>query len=109
MSNWEKIAEHLYTLLHEAEALAAEMKGELDKLTQELYDSKYLAASRLKLLEEVKQLLDVIYAEDIISSGDLGKVYEKVAEEVGDRWTKKELEDADAKAKEMKKRIWGDD
>ena len=68
----------------EAEALAAEMKGELDKLTQELYDSKYLAASRLKLLEEVKQLLDDIYAEDIISSGDLGKVYEKVAKELGD-------------------------
>ena len=34
----------------EAEALAAEMKGELDKLTQELYDSKYIAASRLELL-----------------------------------------------------------
>ena len=42
-----------------------------------------LAASRLKLLGEVKQLLDVIYAEDIVSSGDLGKVYEKVVEELG--------------------------
>ena len=36
--------------LTKADALAAEMKGELDKLTQELYDSKYIAASRLELL-----------------------------------------------------------
>ena len=76
--------ERLEDVIWKLEMLNDEMKGELDKLTQELYDSKYIAASRLKLLEEVKQLLDVIYAEDIVSSGDLGKVYEKVAEELGD-------------------------
>ena len=49
-----------------------------------LHKAEALAASRLELLEEVRQLLDDIYAEDIVSSGDLGKVYEKVAEELGD-------------------------
>ena len=38
----------------------------------------------LELLREVKKLLDDIYAEDIVSSDDLGKVYEKVAEELGE-------------------------
>ena len=36
-----------------AEALAAEMRGELDKLIQELHDSKYLAAARLKMNNEL--------------------------------------------------------
>ena len=54
------------------------------KLEQDLTQAEALAAKRKELLEEVKQLLDVIYAEDIISSGDLGKVYEKVAKELGD-------------------------
>lgn len=43
----------IYDYAMAAEALAAEMKGELDKLTQELYDSKYLAAARLKMNNEL--------------------------------------------------------
>ncbi len=34
------------------------------------------------LLEEVRQLLDDIYAEDIVSSDDLGKVYKKIEREL---------------------------
>ena len=41
------------------------------------------AASRLELLRDVRQLLDAIYAEDIVSSGDLGEVYEKLVEALG--------------------------
>ena len=37
----------------DAEALVKEMKGELDRMTQELYDSKYLAAARLKMNNEL--------------------------------------------------------
>ena len=40
--------------LENAEALAKEMRGELDKLTQELHDSKYLAARREKSLNAWK-------------------------------------------------------
>jgi hypothetical protein len=42
----------------------------------------YATATRRKeLLIEVRQLLDMIYAEDIVSSDDLGKVYAKVEKE----------------------------
>ena len=40
-------------------ALAAEMRGELDKLTQELYDSKYIAASRKELLRRAAEFLEI--------------------------------------------------
>ena len=46
-----------------AEAFAAEMKGELDKLTQELYDSKYIAANRKELLRRVAELVDPVAHE----------------------------------------------
>ena len=49
--------------LTKADVLVAEMKGELDKLTQELYDSKYIAASRLELLRRVARLVDPITHE----------------------------------------------
>jgi len=41
------------------------------------------ATRQAELLREVKELLDDIYAEDIVSSGDLGRVYEKIAKELG--------------------------
>ena len=44
----------LIALDDEITALVEEMKGELNKLTQELYDSKYLAAQRLKSLNAWK-------------------------------------------------------
>ena len=54
----------------------------------DIYDSvkgfEATAIRRKGLLEEVRQLLDDIYAEDIVSSGDLGKVYEKIERELGD-------------------------
>ena len=54
------------------------------KLEQDLKQAEATATSRLELLEEVRQLLDAIYAEDIVSSGDLGKVYKKIEQELGD-------------------------
>ena len=45
---------------------------------------KQIADRRKELLVEIRQLLDAIYAEDIVSSGDLGKVYEKIERELAD-------------------------
>ena len=42
------------------------------------------AIRRKELLVEVRKLLDVIYSEDIVSSGDLGKIYEKIEKELAD-------------------------
>ena len=50
----EKIVAKLEANLLKARALAEEMKGELDKLTQELYDSKYVAVRRLRSLNAWK-------------------------------------------------------
>ena len=61
-----------------------DLRKRFARKNDEWSEAAALAASRLELLEEVRQLLDDIYAEDIVSSGDLGKVYEKVAEELGD-------------------------
>lgn len=59
------------------------------------------AARRKGLLKE---------ANDAIKHGYYSRsLIERIDEELGDRWTKEELEDADIKAKEMKKRIWPDD
>ena len=60
----------------------------LNLRTQEEYvveDTTMKDNIRLReLLVEVRQLLDDIYAEDIVSSDDLGKVYEKIERELGD-------------------------
>ena len=55
--------ERLEDVIWKLEMLNDEMRGELDKLTQELYDSKYIAASRKELLRRVARLVDPITHE----------------------------------------------
>ena len=71
--------------LTKAEALAAEMKGELDKLTQELYDSKYIAVSRKELLRRCKSVIDVCGVDWKHSTSRLDPaLFDELAEELGD-------------------------
>ena len=45
-------------------------------------DLKQQNAELVAVLKEMKLLLDDIYAEDIISSGDLSQAYEKVEQAI---------------------------
>ena len=68
--------------VNDEKLIAAETENdELVNYLMKLSDKK----KRLRdLLEEVRQLLDDIYAEDIVSSDDLGKVYKKIERELGE-------------------------
>jgi len=65
----------------------SELKGKYEVILKAHYLLGRKATRQADLLSEVKELLDDIYAEDIVSSGDLGKVYEKIAKELGDART----------------------
>ena len=59
------------------------LKNDYEAERVALVNAEATASRCLELLDEVRQLLDDIYAEDIVSSGDLGKVYEKIVREIG--------------------------
>ncbi len=65
-------------------ALVEEMKGELDKLTQELYDSKYLAASWLELAKVVDRHRKDRMHSDMKLGWEMAKEILEQAKELGD-------------------------
>jgi len=64
--------------LQAAEKRYANLKHLWQQAEKEVGDLKVQNADLMVALKEVKLLLDDIYAEDVISSGELSQAYEKV-------------------------------
>ena len=74
----EKRYANLKYLWQQAEIEVADLKVTKNALETQVFSFQQQNAALVAVLEEVKLLLDDIYAEDVISSGDLSQTYEKV-------------------------------
>ena len=74
----------LIALDDEITALIKEMKGELDKLTQELHDSKYVAVRRLKSLNAWKETAKEFRHQFFIEECAHDELLDELAKELGD-------------------------